>query len=524
MISGCHSEQTSADVVESTSRDFSLLPNPKGKAGGACTSALLDILYEHHHRRSSLSFQQLLLQLRSALAQRGFDQIPQLTSSRPLEMQQTPFSCISPYEGNPQTPHQQNCRRALLVGINYRGQSGELSGCQNDVYRMRDYLCQVQGYLPSNVVLLVDDGKAHYPNRKNIISVLQQLVLQSTSGDSVFFHYSGHGGLLEPSLCNNAWKRSVEDYDEILYPLDHKQAGHIRDYSLFRHFVKPMPAGVTVTCVMDCCHSGGVLDLPYSYKATPGGTIAMERSMGSLNNLALLYLLAGGRLPGGGLFHNVSDSIQGVTGESVESLQGAGMTEEDAQDGITDFTGDNGGDVVAESIENDITADDLGDDDIAPGDLGENDIGADDLGENDVGTEDIARTGDFPEPMPPPDPLLEPPVFDTNGNPISDTGLDGPIGAPPIFDSNGDQYGGGDAVYDTNNVPGYDDNRMAGFAGNSDLGFMQASPYGYDQGGRAEYEYGGTDYGGMGDNGEDADCDDCGGCISELLQNLADDE
>ena len=154
MISGCHSEQTSADVSSTSNQ---LLPNPGGKSGGACTSALLDILYRHHHNQvqqqqkhnehqrnngkkatitkatttmtttSTLTFQQVLLELRDLLSKRGYDQIPQLTSSRSLELQQTPlFSMRNDRNGDRDTTSSGGICRALLVGINYYGQSGQL--------------------------------------------------------------------------------------------------------------------------------------------------------------------------------------------------------------------------------------------------------------------------------------------------------------------------------------------------------------------------------------------------------------
>lgn len=210
MISGCHSEQTSADV--SNVQSVAQLPNPAGRAGGACTSALLEILY----RRSNqpLTFQDVLLQLRSSLARKGLSQIPQLTSSRPLELQKTPFSLVGSSTGR---------RRAVLVGINYRGQSGELSGCHNDVFNVKKYIVEHHGYPNAEIVMLIDDGRYLYPTRQKIIEALRKIVAQSVAGDSVYFHYSGHGGLLSPQ--ENSFKNGNNDYDETLYPVDHARSG-----------------------------------------------------------------------------------------------------------------------------------------------------------------------------------------------------------------------------------------------------------------------------------------------------------
>jgi metacaspase-1 len=62
-------------------------------------------------------------------------------------------------------------------------------------------------------------------------------------------------------------KQTEDGYDETLIPVDYASAGQIRDDDLFKVLVGSMPAGVTVTCVMDCCHSGTVLDLPFQFIA-----------------------------------------------------------------------------------------------------------------------------------------------------------------------------------------------------------------------------------------------------------------
>jgi Caspase domain len=125
MISGCEDRQTSADV--SNTATFQL-PDPAGRAGGACTATLLNVLYEDEKAPcEDISFTQVMEKMRVILRQKGFSQIPQLSSTRPINMDDK-FKIVP--DDLPGT------RRAVLIGINYRGQKGELRGCHNDVFNM----------------------------------------------------------------------------------------------------------------------------------------------------------------------------------------------------------------------------------------------------------------------------------------------------------------------------------------------------------------------------------------------------
>ena len=125
MISGCEDSQTSADV--SNVGSFRL-PDPAGRAGGACTSTLLRVLYKDETTpEDTMSFTEVLEKMREDLRSEGYSQIPQLTSLNQIDVS-TDFDLV------PNTAT--GVRRAVMIGINYVGDDGELRGCHNDVLNM----------------------------------------------------------------------------------------------------------------------------------------------------------------------------------------------------------------------------------------------------------------------------------------------------------------------------------------------------------------------------------------------------
>lgn len=72
------------------------------------------------------------------------------------------------------------------------------------------------------------------------------------------FHYSGHG-----SQQRNYTGDEVDGYDETLCPTDFESQGMIVDDEINVTIVRPLPHGVKLHAIIDACHSGTVLDLPF---------------------------------------------------------------------------------------------------------------------------------------------------------------------------------------------------------------------------------------------------------------------
>lgn len=268
MFAGASDSQQSTEV--SNVKTFGL-PDPAGKAGGACTSALLQTLYRDEESDDiRYTWAETLELMREKIEDIGLNQQPQLSASRPIDVNE---------ELHIVPPNCSGTKRALLVGINYVGEPNALTGCQKDTRNMKEFLINVEGFERKNMLILMDDGKHHQPTKQLIQDALSRLAEISEPGDCIFFQFSGEFGFAAVDMklrrlnlfCDSGHGGQMEDkdgdeddgYDEILIPGDYKVSGQIVDDWIYNEFVKKIPAGVHVVALVDCCHSGTAMDLPY---------------------------------------------------------------------------------------------------------------------------------------------------------------------------------------------------------------------------------------------------------------------
>lgn len=198
-------------------------------------------------------------------------------------------------------------KKSLLVGINYIGSQNELRGCHQDIENVAEFL-SYRGYSDdshSQVILRDDQGGPYYPSGANILAAIDWLVRDP--GTCCFFHYSGtrlfdsgehrvvanygpqvmvakyptrlasipldvktpHSG-----HCDSAIADAVIVLDTIV-PVDFQERGQINSDLLHQHLVSALPPNSTLFVVLDCCHSGSALQLPFVYKSDDDGNVSV---------------------------------------------------------------------------------------------------------------------------------------------------------------------------------------------------------------------------------------------------------
>lgn len=180
---------------------------------------------------------------------------------------------------------QEPIKRALLVGINYRGMSGELNGCINDVTGIREILINVYNFKPENILLITDDTPCK-PNYDEISEGFRWLVSKSpadkykscsytslTEPATLMFHYSGHGSRLRDDNGDEA-----DGFDETLCPLDYNTKGFMRDDFIRQKLVDRVPSNCKLFSIIDACHSASSFDLQWTLQSQPGGKFILQKN------------------------------------------------------------------------------------------------------------------------------------------------------------------------------------------------------------------------------------------------------
>lgn len=154
--------------------------------------------------------------------------------------------------------------KAVLFGLNYaHSEDLKLEGCINDVHNMSTYLQRFG--IPCEIYTDDNEKTLSATTGKGMVAKLYELAAESFSNslDFVWIHYSGHGSFIADHSGDER-----DGKDEALVPTDFQQSGLISDdfmQSIFRCF-NPK---TRVICIFDCCHSGTIGDVRFSWEGTP---------------------------------------------------------------------------------------------------------------------------------------------------------------------------------------------------------------------------------------------------------------
>jgi hypothetical protein len=132
-------------------------------------------------------------------------------------------------------------RKALCIGIDDYPGGHALSGCVNDANSWSSVLSEL-GFA---VRRMFNREATHAA----ILTAMRELIQSAKPGDILVIQYAGHG----TSVVDVDGDEATGN-DQALVPIDFESGRFLIDDEI-RAEMERIPAGVNVTCFMDCCHS-----------------------------------------------------------------------------------------------------------------------------------------------------------------------------------------------------------------------------------------------------------------------------
>ncbi len=155
---------------------------------------------------------------------------------------------IGPFRGEAGARSVTGTRRALCVGID-EYPTAPLGGCVADARLWRETLARHR----FAEIQTLFNGEA---TRGAILDRLRALIAASRAGDVVVFQFAGHGTQARDMTGDEA-DGDTPGLDEAICPHDFGDGRLLIDDDLAEVF-RSAPAGVGITCFIDCCHSGTI--------------------------------------------------------------------------------------------------------------------------------------------------------------------------------------------------------------------------------------------------------------------------
>ena len=190
---------------------------------------------------------------------------------------------------------------ALVIGCSYRDNTqgipplkGTITDAQNMAKLLTKFKYKVTFMNDNNV-----KSSPLYPTRLNIQNTLIKLLQNTQSGDDVVISYAGHGTQLLTGMMKiggnmkNTASSETDGEDEAIVPVDvaylrgklNKDTLIIDD--LFKYWLQQYgKKGVRIFLLFDCCHSGTMCDLQYSYSCPDNiGAVGTPCNKVTINNI-----------------------------------------------------------------------------------------------------------------------------------------------------------------------------------------------------------------------------------------------